>query len=245
MIQAVRLALEEPSNSNATFDNHTTQDTEKLKHLERDITEIIEVISEYIGWLNKLSNHIRQSSKTRQNLKAALAPLDDAEKTALENMFSGWVRREFPGITNELRQRLAQSMLLRRRQILYRRSRLEKLRLNRSVNNPQMRFPLPSEHTIDQSTIATSQNSDPEIAKTPQFTQDTASNYTATTIDPEAYLRMWRPPSKVSKVRTLTLGKHGKLMVPRPPKAIGQEFQCPYCCLVLPIEEVNNLDNWV
>jgi hypothetical protein len=89
-------------------------------------------ISAEITLLHQLSNTIRKASKETHNLKAATAfVLRDEEGNDCESAFRGLfaleiIHKKFPMCDEMIKERVATAMLLRRKRILYRRSRYGK-----------------------------------------------------------------------------------------------------------------------
>ncbi|KAL2147416.1 hypothetical protein VTI28DRAFT_9315 [Corynascus sepedonium] len=117
-----------------------------------------------ITMLYRLSNTIRRASKESQDLKAAKTYLirdddgNDAEPL-LQKFYEHYIRDKFPEITNGLSERLASSIVLRRKRILYRRSRYMKSAIRVTNTAPQpMIEPAP---TI-------SQQQDPTVQQLPK-----------------------------------------------------------------------------
>lgn len=84
-----------------------------------------------ISLLHELSNIIRKASREANNVKAALSfNITDEEGNDLEKPLKGHfaanIRDRFPGISDILSLRLAETMILRRKRILYKRSRYSK-----------------------------------------------------------------------------------------------------------------------
>lgn len=84
-----------------------------------------------ITLLHELSNTIRKASREANNVKAALSfKIEDEEGNDLEeplkNHFAANIKDRFPGLSDIIRLRLAEAMILRRKRVLYKRSRYSK-----------------------------------------------------------------------------------------------------------------------
>ncbi|KAL2155506.1 hypothetical protein VTH82DRAFT_248 [Thermothelomyces myriococcoides] len=118
--------------------------------LYEDLRLAVKAVAGDITMLYQLSNTIRRASKELQNLRAAKAYCirDDEGNNAepqLRQVFDNYIRGKFPGISDSLRERLASSMVLRRKRILYRRSRYEKTALRAAKTVPQLKVqPVPA-----------------------------------------------------------------------------------------------------
>ena len=174
--------------------------------------------------LHRLSNTIRRASKESQNLKAAKAfrikddDGNDAE-TLLQGVFAHYILGRFPNISDTLRQRLAFTMLLRRKRILYRRSRYEKtpIRPKKNVLRPLLEAPL-VQQTTDGPNQPQARDSQQVTAKpTQSIVQSMAVS--ATTLAAEKF-RKASSPSVVSQMKTVAMGSHEDLILP--PAPIGR-----------------------
>jgi hypothetical protein len=208
------------------------------------IQEITNVIAGIISWLHRISNTIRVASAGSRNVKAAAFPIKEDEISALKQMYSYWIKRDFPGATSELCDRLVLSMIARRRRVLYRRSRQERLRLQQHVP-VRKHISQPILQISDNTDSVQPQSSEPPPLTIPSVTASVSlSEFTATTIRPEQYRRV-TAPSRVSEALTISLSKQDEPVVPPPPRIVGQtEFICPYCCLIRPLHEATNKRTW-
>lgn len=215
--------------------------------------------------MHRLANVIRRASIYRQNAKAAGLPLKDAlggdAEAALKTLFEYWIKRDFPAmspaelatenptVADPFMSRLATTMLLRRRRILYRRSRQVKLALHTAKPTSKHAPIVP----LIRSGLGTSEMTGASPAQThehilPVLAPSVAASMpnTATTLDPVTYRREAAKPSKVSLARTVTISKSNKDMIPLPPRiGVGAlEFVCPYCCLILPAKDADDKTVW-
>lgn len=211
-----------------------------------EVDTILSSLSTSIDWLHRLANMIRRASFLRQNEKASTFPLEDALGNdltpALKKVFDHWIKRDFPNIADQLREHLISTMLLRRRRVLYRRSRQTKLALH--IAKPA---PKPAKPTLSAPSAASGLKLPDKLPQEAQASSGVASTqYTATTIHPEAYRRVLSTPSRVSETRTISMTSSNTDVIPPPPRiALDQlEFVCPFCCLILPTSSARNRDLW-
>jgi len=219
---------------------------------------LIASVRENIDLLYKLSNLIRKASFLNQTKRATVYQLVDEFGNNLEVSLLEWftvlIRREFPGLKEVIAQRLAASMILRRKQIGYRHSRQTQWRLQQERYIHQKRGQLPyAEDTasfpepetfgaIPASQVAPTTTSDANVAKRENIP---ISTLTATTVDP-SLLRKLGTPSKVSRGASAPLSAGDKFIVPPPPHeaSVSLEFVCLYCCLVLDRDVGRDKDKW-
>lgn len=93
-----------------------------------------EYIASEISLLHELSNTIRKASRKANDVKAAtLFHIKDEEgydlEEPLKNYFAANIKDQFPGISDIIRLRLAKAMVVRRKRILYKRSRYAPMRI--------------------------------------------------------------------------------------------------------------------
>lgn len=203
-----------------------------------------------------MSNSIRKASSLGQNQRAKKFPLtdpDDPDQKDLTpqwiDVYSGTIKREFPGLAEGLRKRLAQSIVSRRKRILSRRSRHQRWALQQESDTRRgasEAIQIPQK--IVQTTSADSVTGREEIKPAAPATRTNApSQLTATTLQPEL-LREPKPPSTVSSSAvTASPRNQDKIFVPPPPRAAkeGKDFVCPYCCIILPSIEGTDRRRWL
>ncbi len=110
------------------WDSSPQQADGALTSVDAAFEQAINLISHRTRTLHLLSNTIRSASIESQSLDAARAfPICDEDGNNVEDFlrdhFTGYIRVRFPTVSRELEQRLAGAMVLRRKLILYRRSR--------------------------------------------------------------------------------------------------------------------------
>jgi hypothetical protein len=171
-----------------------------------------------IGLLHKFSNTIRRASKETQDVKAAkiFRIRDDDGNDAepfLQELFANYIRDMFPEVKDNIRQRLAGTMLLRRKRILYRRNRYGK-----TIIRPQE---VPSQPSIARPRVGTTsiqprEPAEQQATATPSRSVVQSLAQTATTLSPDSFQKA-SSPSVVSVSKTIALGNHEELAFPPAP----------------------------
>ncbi|RAL17379.1 uncharacterized protein BO97DRAFT_439320 [Aspergillus homomorphus CBS 101889] len=184
----------------------------------REFDAIVQKIGNEISLMHQLSNIIRKASKEAQNVRAAAAFTlrnEDGKDIgpSFMNLFAlGIIQRKFPLCSETIQERLAAAMLLRRKRILYRRSRYWK---------PLSQLP----QTLDQAvTSKTCGNGERRLLQpTPeaQHRRQTTDNQTlsATTLN-LAHLKRVNVPSTVSRVRTIHWSPSEQVEFPPAPSGL-------------------------
>jgi len=238
-----------------------------LEPVHHGLSRILGQIEFDIDLLNKFSNTIRRASKASQHQKADKLKILDDDGTDIEpHLLTIFANSLNPAIGDIIRRRLAGAMVLRRKRILYRRSRqqvigsharaitresppsLPNLVLKSAPANPTPpgNTPLPEPINITMPVVPTTPSQVPS----------------ATTLRPEGYQKA-TTPSIVSQTRTVPVGKHPYLPFPPPPypasrylegKSSGEQSEnqappvgdvtCQFCFQVLPISDVINANSW-
>ncbi|KAI7770089.1 hypothetical protein LZL87_013504 [Fusarium oxysporum] len=224
-------------------------------------------MSSEITLLHKITNTIRRASKDTQNSRATegLKIRDDEGGDAgpfLQEVFANYIHDRFPGISEEIRKRLASSMVFRRNRFLYRREHYGK----KPIQLPQM-IPAPLISQPEPDTIIPLDDAERPAKKrivaapTQSVVHSTA---TATTLTPDRF-RMAATPSVVSFPKTVKLSDiDGAVFPPAPTSALMQrytktsglakawddcieaagEVTCPYCFHMLPVRETIGELKW-
>lgn len=184
---------------------------------ETDLASSMRDVDGEIKLLYRTSNTIRRASEESHNLRAATSYRirddhgNDAEPM-LQELFANYIRSRFPSINDCLCLRLAFSMVLRRRKILYRRSRYgtSPIRTSETISQPQIEMPRSQSQgpvVIDLAEEATS-------APANSIVRSLAPS--ATTLAVEQYKRA-STPSVVSAAKTVALGNDEELIFPPAP----------------------------
>lgn len=181
-------------------------------------------ISEEISLLHQLSNTIRKASSERHNLKAATCfEIKDEQGNEIGPLFMNLfamdiIRRRFPDCDEVLRGKLAAAMLLRRKRILYRRSRYGKFPAMNAPPAPQNVVPNPGKAQSDFQLAEQQIVISGPLGRPVKRTQSTAGSraITATTLNIEQW-RKASTPSVISKSKTIHLSSHEELNFPPAP----------------------------
>lgn len=186
----------------------------------KDFSNTLDELRNDITLLHKTSNTIRQASKESQNIKAVevFKIRDDEGNNAepfLRQLFFNYIRDRFPGTNEDIRERLADTMLLRRKRILYRKERYGKtsIRLPQAVAKPAISHPRPE--PIEE---ATQESVKRRVVEAPSQSSKQSVTKTATTLSPEKFKKA-AAPSVVSLSRTVALSSTDELCFPPPPTA--------------------------
>ncbi|KAL2673791.1 hypothetical protein Neosp_012235 [[Neocosmospora] mangrovei] len=180
-------------------------------------------IAAEITRLNKISNTIRRASKDTQVLKASNFQIKDDEGENAEPLllshFEHHIGDWFPGISENIRQRLARAMLLRRKRILYRRHRQGDTSIRSENTISQTAVTLPdAQPGAGPSLQTTSKKKDEKAAINRPASKVAPSQVkSATTLAPEKFKMVSSSPSVVSASRTIASGKHQVLTYPPAP----------------------------
>ncbi|KAK4085634.1 uncharacterized protein Triagg1_624 [Trichoderma aggressivum f. europaeum] len=212
-------------------------------------TQLLQSIHQSIDWLHRLSNLVRKASFANQHKRADKFILKDDDDNdmsdTLTDYYTKLIKREFSGMQDTMVQRLAASMLVRRRRIMYRRSQQQRWKM------PQVEPKTKNLHLVTPSTKLGPIPLEPSVPfkneKAPMSKPEATapSRLTATTIDKNIRQRV-SAPSGISRGSTAPLNEQSMLLVPPPPKGIdlGEDFVCDYCCLILPSKIALNRNAW-
>lgn len=194
-----------------------------------DLEAAVDRVASDISLLYQLSNTIRKAGRESQNSKAAsVFEIKDADGNNIEKIiearFLHNLNDKFPGCDEQLRQRLAATILLRRKRILYRRSRRPKAPASRLpvVLEPEVRQSPGAERSMAP-VEAKQQETGPAdthtLKRQPSVVRSQAKTIkTTTTLDLEK-LRPQTAPSVLSVAKTIPLNSHDDLVFPPPPRA--------------------------
>jgi hypothetical protein len=176
-----------------------------------------------ISRLNKISNTIRRASKDTQALKAINFQIKDDEGNDVEDIlrehFKHHICDRFPGLGEVLQERLARTMLLRRKRILYRRYRQESTTIKPQKTEAEKLVELPSAQQAISSEHSKTQESKPKghsaVSKSALAAPSQVKS--ATTLALEKFQKAAASPSVASASKTVALGSHEALVFPPAP----------------------------
>ncbi|KAL6796176.1 hypothetical protein GGI42DRAFT_331043 [Trichoderma sp. SZMC 28013] len=174
--------------------------------LDERLGKLLGYIATEISHLNKMTNIIRKANQDSQNVQAKDFDMTDEEgndvQPILLSHYKRYIGERFPTASVTIQQRLADAMILRRKQILYRRSRyggtaIQLPKLENKVSNTLPDSLLPLEDT--------------QKAAAPSRVKS------ATTLQPEKFKMAASSPSVISATMTIALGNHEALKFPTAP----------------------------
>ena len=203
-----------------------SQDSSSVTNTSK-LQQAVKAIANEVSLLHELSNTIRRASRDSANLKAAVDfCIKDQEgndlEPALKHYFSVNIKDRFPGCSDVLLDRLASTMVLRRKRILYRRHRYGKTPVRRiePVSQPEITdHNVPHVGTIhipDGGLQESGRIGGQAVAATAQTVMKSVAK-SATTLA-AAQFHQASSPSVVSGAKTIALGTHESLNFPRPPR---------------------------
>ncbi|RAK81851.1 uncharacterized protein BO72DRAFT_420696 [Aspergillus fijiensis CBS 313.89] len=172
-----------------------------------------------IALLHRLSNTIRRASSEAHNAKVSTSfRIRDEEgndvEPCLEVVFANYVRDRFRNVDEKILRRLVSAMILRRRRVLYKRSRFGHQALKVPfINSPPKKIPPPTDAPRQISTPVIPSAPPPIASEMPANSQ---AGVSATTLAVERF-RKASTPSTVSGARTVALDSHEALPFPAPP----------------------------
>ncbi|KAI2473481.1 fungal-specific transcription factor domain-containing protein [Annulohypoxylon bovei var. microspora] len=214
-----------------------------------DFERIADSISSEVGLLHELSNTIRKASRESQDVKAITSfQIKDDEGNNVEDIlkeyFAKNIRDCFPESSDSIRNRLATTMILRRKKILYRRSRY-------AVNpikptQPALKPKIETQIAVLQQDTRLHDSPSQAIKSAAVPSRICSAVQSATTLAPQNFQRA-SAPSVVSHVKSVDLGSHEELIFPPRPEDPNHgmiELTCPYCLYVLSGLEVSNEARW-
>ncbi len=219
--------------------------------------ELIRSIRQTIDWLHRLSNLVRKARFASQNEKAAAFVIRDEVGTditeSLRCCFQALIKRDCKDVDEALVDRLAQTMILRRKRILYRRERqrrwalpqIDKKRIKLNVLIPVP--PPPQSQDVGMSHTEEETTADHEASATSPKSQTPGalSTLTVSVVERDKYLQQ-ASRSQISRATTAPFRPSEQRLVPPHPRAAGSGtvFVCDYCCLILSSEVALDREKW-
>lgn len=212
-----------------------SEDSGKQIEIESTAFEaVVQQVANDISLLYQLSNTIRRAGRESQNSKAAsLFEIKDAEGNNIENLlearFLHNLTDKFPGCDEKLRQRLAATILLRRKRILYRRFRRPKDTATRLpiVPEPEVRQIPGTDRSLPPIEVHQQEMGPAEthtLKRKPSMVRSQARTTKTTTTLDAAKLQLPSAPSVLSVAKTIPLNSHDDLVFPPPPRAAILEW---------------------
>ncbi|KAL2670015.1 hypothetical protein Neosp_014894 [[Neocosmospora] mangrovei] len=216
LLQALDYEVQSSSN---ILERLAEKTTGKLpEKVPEDLDKAIEGISKELTLLHKISNTIRRASKEKQNVQAEKSfKIQDEEgndaEPFLRQLFGTQIRDRFPGASDNIQQRLANSMVLRRKRILYRRKRYDK----KPIRPPELPLPPTVSAPKVKPNVGVQRqpiHQQPAPAPTPSIVPSVPQ--TATTLVAEKFQQA-AAPSVISVSKTVALSSHDQLQFPPAP----------------------------
>lgn len=225
-------------------------ESESASFTRSPLKEGIKDVEKTISRLYRLSTTIRKSAVQNRKTKAANYVDRDESGHDMSSEFEKYathlVKQEYPDMSQVLCERLGYANSLRRRQFLYRQRHQQKLSLgtkSRVSQGGTELMPEPSVLTPGTRDGAHSLSKDLQFGHSPAVREDGKSALLSQTMAPALEIRSIRPGGALSMVSTAITASpvQGSFDVPSPPQltARAKEFQCPYCCLMLPAKEAS------
>ena len=218
------------------------------------IRTVIQAVTDGIDRLHRLSNAIRRAGAEKRNLRTAEFEWKDEEGNDLGPIFledeaTPFLQVHFPGLSEVLHQRLASTMLARRKRLVYLQHHREKL-ATRATGAVQKFIKV----IADRSEISKPSQKQGAVSGVPVAVKPVGTsapqtlltvNTAATPHDPERFHKLVTP-SRVGTVKSAHITQETKESFPPPPRIRegDNDFLCPYCCLVLPIADATDRRRW-
>ncbi|RFU35428.1 hypothetical protein B7463_g890, partial [Scytalidium lignicola] len=200
---------------------HPETSDDSLGAINEKFDQSVRGIANEISLLHRFSNTIRRASRETQNVKAAKTfRIRDDEgndvEPFLQELFANHIRDRFPGVSDNIRQRLASTMLLRRKRILYRRHRYGKTTIRPQEVPSQPSLTRPIARTWGRTLDHPEEPARKQVTLTPSRSVVQSLTQTATTLSPESFQKA-SGPSVVSVSKTVALSNHEELPFPLAP----------------------------
>ena len=210
-------------------------------------------IEKAIDRLYRLSLIIRQPSRSSQNERAQRFTLTDDAGNEIDESFAVYARRivdhKFVSAPTFLRTKLSNDIVIRRKRFSYRQAHQRKLSgVIGPRNNPRDKCNDTDGDDAKESTVRAFNTKDGEALRMNMSPESFGLNIPATSQTSASAIpnrplplatAMEDTQSNQSTMFTATPTMSAPVEIPRPPKpaAGSKEFECPYCCLVLPIKQ--------
>lgn len=210
-------------------------------------------IERAIDRLFRFSLLIRQPSRSSQNVKAERFIMKDEDGNELNESFAGFARQIvdhcYPDAPEFLRAKLSNGIVIRRKRFLYREHHQKKL-FGVDTLREDMRQDLKYGTEIEETDITVRASKaanelSPVETLAPKLLRPKETNpshTSASALQNQSLLIdtvLEDTKSNQTTAFTATPSSSAPIELPRPPKPVpgSKEFECPYCCLMLPIKE--------
>lgn len=239
----------ESPTSEASFSSSDLE-FEKKGHLNRKLSEGLQIVEDTIARLNALSTAIRRSGKQSRTSKADLYEVIeyvDGDKINVTKEFqkyaSAIVAREIPDAENFLKERLAVSIARRRNRFLYwkRHDKTSKIYIRKFMSSGLVK----ELEMTQQANMPQAEDSNMKKQNHPRDERTIMTGLTATTFDAKNF----RKPTESARGSIKPTGSvrwKNREEFPKPPKIGIKEshFVCPICLILSPAKEARG-DLWV
>ncbi|KAH8777846.1 hypothetical protein F5883DRAFT_696797, partial [Diaporthe sp. PMI_573] len=195
---------------------------QQILGLDESFDKSIRAAADQISLLNKLSNTIRRGSKTTQSIQAASSfqiEGDEGNDAAgfLHKVFAHYVRDRFPATSEKIQQRLAATLVLRRKRVLYRREHYGKSSITVEQVPSKPTIVAPQREPTLAAPISQHPGSVVQNRTEPQRQSDLDSLIkTATTLVADHFKKA-AVPSVLSATKMISLDSHEELRFPPAP----------------------------
>ncbi|KAF5603941.1 uncharacterized protein FSUBG_7039 [Fusarium subglutinans] len=196
-----------------------SQDRKSIDEAIEEFVQTLNAVSTEITLLHKITNTIRRASKETQNSRAAerFKIKDDEGNDVgpfIHSVFLNYINDRYHVASEEIRKRLASSMVLRRKRLLDRRERYGKnpIHLPQTTTGPGISHP---ESEIMTTLGDAERPAKKRIIAAPSHSAMHSAD-TATTFSPEGYKKA-AAPSILSISKTVTLSDEDELIFPPAP----------------------------
>ncbi|KAH7380831.1 hypothetical protein BKA64DRAFT_630742 [Cadophora sp. MPI-SDFR-AT-0126] len=243
----------------SSYQGSTTDDSVSIS-VDQDRTPFeqrLHGIEQTIDRLYRLSVAIRRPSIINQNAKAANFVIRDEDGNDVSRQFEefalAFVTHTFQEAPVLLRERLAKSITLRRRRFMFRQHHQKKLGIKAVLVPPSPlekspRSAIDAESTVVAKTVVETPTQKAEHKQKDFLKPALASQTSASKVSRKFKAEdVFEPsPSRAPTVFSGAFTQQGTIQIPDPPKpaAGSKEFECPYCCMMLPMKEAMR-SNWV
>lgn len=224
--------------------------------VHQDLQESLLSIRSCIDWLQRISNVVKTASMASQNRKADGYRLEDQgiNSVDLRKFYDGFLKREFAGLREPLRQRLVDSVMLRRRRFEYK-ARVQELfekQQTHAAAHESAPFPPSTERILGDmyqtepwSPVTTTPSSPKAQTNHQSRDLNTAKPFGDAPSINAGKLRNSLAKSRISAATTIPLGGQAKfLLPPKPREGAGATFTCGYCSHVLDSEVARDDKAW-
>ncbi|UKZ96191.1 uncharacterized protein TrAFT101_010992 [Trichoderma asperellum] len=189
---------------------------------------LVDIATE-INRLNKTSNTIRRASKATQVLKVSDFQITDNDGNSVEPLlldhFENHIGSQFPNISKIIQQRLARTMLLRQKRILYRRHRKANTTIQPQIAIHKASITLPAAQQGVSSTHHDPEQDNGPISVVASTIITSPPNRSVTTFSPDSFMTASSSPFVISVRETATLGNETLIFPPAPGLSAKRKYE--------------------